>query len=525
MKVLITDKLDERGIEILKEGGLDVDVATNLSPEGLKQKIKGYDALIVRSKTKVTKEIVDSSDILKMIGRAGVGVDNIDVDVATKKGIVVMNAPTGNTISAAEHTFGMLLALSRNIPQAYFSMRQKKWEKGKFSGTEVYGKTLGIIGLGRVGMHLAKIAKGAGMKIIGNDPFITKEKCEAMGIELVELKELLKNSDYLSLHIPLTLQTHHLIGEEEFGMMKKNLRIIKCARGGVIDEDALYKALTDGRIAGAALDVFEEEPPSHLPFLQLDNVIFTPHLGASTFEAERNVTLDIAEAIKEALMKGIYKNAVNIPSIDTTEWQNLKPYFLLGEKMGRFSGQILEGSIRELKIGYNGEVASLNLSLISSSFLKGLLQPVFSDTINYVNAMMLAEERGIKITEDRSKETKGFTSMISVEIRTDKGVNKMSGVLFGKTYPRIVSIDEYGVEIVPEGHILICYNDDKPGFIGKIGSILGEEGINIGSMSYGRKSLGGEAITVLSLDSCLTKEAIERINSIKETKKIKIVEL
>lgn len=525
MKVLVADKLDRQGVEILMERGLEVEVKTDLSPKELEEKIKDYDALIVRSATKVTEDIIKAADRLKVIGRAGVGIDNVDVEAATKKGIVVMNSPTGNTISAAEHALAMLLSLSRNVPQAHSALKEKRWEKKKFVGVEVYRKTLGIVGLGRVGTHLARIARGIGMEVIGHDPFITKEKAHGLGVELVEFEELLKKADYISFHTPLTSETYHLIGREEMRVMKKNARIINCARGGIIDEDALFEALQEGRIAGAALDVFEEEPPSNLPLLELENVVVTPHLGASTHEAQFNVAVDIAESVASALNRGIYKNAVNIPTIEASQWEEIKPYLLLGEKIGSFQGQLLEGNIDRIEISYAGEVTSFNLSLITASLLKGLLHPVFSESINYVNAGVLAAGRGIKITEHKSQKAENFASIVSLKITTDGNVCTIAGILFGEREPRIVQIDDYSVEVIPEGEILLCYNEDKPGLIGKIGTILGKSGINIGYMTYGKKTYGGEAITVLKLDTPLKKEIEEKIKNIEEVKKVKLLKL
>jgi len=525
MKILVSDKLAPEGVEILKKEGFQVDVETGLTPEELKKKIKNYDALVIRSATKVTKEIIQAAEKLKVVGRAGVGVDNVNVVEATKKGVMVMNTPMGNTISAAEHALALILALSRNVPQAHCSLKERKWEKKKFLGTEVYGKTLGIIGLGKIGTHLAKIVQGVGMKVIGYDPFLTKDRGENLGVELTTLEDLLKRADYISVHTPLTAQTKHLIGEKQFKLMKDKVKIVNCARGGIIDEGALYKALKEKRIAGAALDVFEKEPPLDSPLLELDNLTVTPHLGASTEEAQYNVAVEVAQQVADALKRGIYRNAINIPTIEPQEWVKIKPYLTLGEKIGSFQAQILEGNIEKVEISYAGKITDFNLPLLTSSLLKGLLDPTFSEDLNYVNAHLLAEERGIKVLEHKSGKAEDFTSLISMDVHTNKKINKVAGALFAKNDPRIVRLNEYLVEVIPSGNILLCYNQDKPGFIGKIGLTLGENNINIEHMTYGQQLSGKEAITALNLNSCPSEEVLEKIKKIKEVRGIKTLTL
>ena len=525
MKILVSDKLAPEGVEILKKEGFQVDVETGLTPQELQEKIEDYDALVIRSATKVTKEILHAAKKLKVVGRAGVGVDNVDIVEATKRGVMVMNTPMGNTVSAAEHALALILSLSRNVPQAHCSLKGKKWEKKKFLGTEVYGKTLGIIGLGRIGTHLARIAQGVGMKVIGYDPFLAKDKGENLGVELTTLDDLFKRADYISVHTPLTAQTKHLIGEKQFKLMKKKARIVNCARGGIIDEQALYKALQENQIAGAALDVFEKEPPLDSPLLDLDNFVVTPHLGASTEEAQYNVAVGVAQQVADALKREIYRNAVNIPTIEPHEWVKIRPYLVLGEKIGSLQAQILEGNIEKVEISYAGEIIAFNLSILTSALLKGLLDPSFPEDLNYVNASLLAEERGIRVLEHKTEKAEDFTSLIRMDIHTDKGIKKIAGTLFAKDDPRIVRLDEYLVEVIPSGNILLCYSQDKPGLIGKIGLILGENNINIGYMTYGRKACGGDAITVLNLDTAPSDEVQKKIREIEEVRETRVLSL
>jgi len=525
VRILATDNLKKEGVELLQKAGFDVEATGKLSPEELKEKIKGVDVLIVRSGTKVTQEVIEASDKLKIIGRAGVGVDNIDIPSATRKGIVVMNAPTGNTVSAAEHAIALLLALARNIPWAHASLIKGEWDRKRFMGTEVYGKTLGIIGLGRVGTHVAKCALGLGMKVLGYDPFISREAAERIGVKMVEFDELLSLSDFITLHVPLTPHTRHLIGEKEFQKMKKGVRIINSARGGVIDEEALYNAIKEGIVKGAALDVFEEEPPKDCPLIGLPEVIVTPHLGASTLEAQFNVAVEIASQIVDALKKGIYRNALNLPAIPTGEWKEISPYLQLSEKLGTFLGELCEKTVKEISVEFLGDLGVSQYSILVSAVLKGMLSVILPGSITYVNARMLAEERGIKVMERESKRGEDFTSAIRVKVVEEKGEREVTGALFERKIPRIVSIDGFGVEVEPEGNILLCYGLDKPGLIGKIGKILGDKGINIARMTFSRKRKGGEAITVLNVDSPVSERIREEIEKLEDIDKAEVIVL
>ncbi|MFA4842523.1 MAG: phosphoglycerate dehydrogenase, partial [Candidatus Omnitrophota bacterium] len=403
MKILVSDPLSQEGLKILKEAKeFQVDVKTELKPGELKGLIKDYDALIVRSATKVTKDIILAADKLKVIGRAGVGLDNVDLEAATQKGIIVMNAPAGNTISTTEHTMSMLLALSRNIAQANASTKNGEWKRSKFMGVELYNKTLGVVGFGRIGKEVAKRAMSFGMKVVAYDPFLSREVAQDLGIEVVELNELLKSADYITVHTPLTDETKHMLSTEEFAMMKKGVRIVNCARGGIIDEQALVSAVKDGKVAGAAIDVFEKEPvAAENELLKLDNVVVTPHLGASTEEAQVNVAIEVSECVRDALLGRGIRNAANYPCLDAEVCKALEPYINLCERLGSFCGQLAEGRFQEFNISYSGEIVQLDLGPLSMSLVKGALSPILKETVNFINAVSLAKERGIKIKESK----------------------------------------------------------------------------------------------------------------------------
>ncbi|MFA5355781.1 MAG: phosphoglycerate dehydrogenase [Candidatus Omnitrophota bacterium] len=527
MKILVSDPLSEEGLKILKEvKEFQVDVKTDLKPDALKEEIKNYDALIVRSATKVNKDIIAAAAKLKVIGRAGVGLDNVDLPAATQKGIIVMNTPGGNTISTAEHTMSMILSLSRNIPQANTSMKKGEWKRSKFMGIELYGKTLGIIGLGRIGTEVARRSLSFGMKVLAYDPFLSREVAESLGIEIAELKELLADSDYITVHTPLTEETKHVISDKEFAMMKKGARLINCARGGIIDEAALLKALKDGKVAAAALDVFEKEPlQAESELLKFDNVILTPHLGASTEEAQVNVAIEVAEIVRDALLgKGI-RNAANYPCIEAEVCKFLDPYINLSEKLGAFAGQLAEGRFQELNISYSGEIIQYDLTPLTMSLVKGMLSPILKETVNFVNAVSLAKERGIKIKEAKTSKEDEFVNLIQLEIKTDKETKVISGTLSANKQPRIVKIDGYYVEICPEGEMVMIQNKDKPGIIGNLGTILGKHGINIAAMTFGREKAGGNAITILSVDSAVSSELADNIKKTENILAVKVIRL
>jgi D-3-phosphoglycerate dehydrogenase len=491
-----------------------VDVRTGRTPAEIKKDIGKYDALIIRSATKVTAEILERAKKLKVIGRAGSGLDNVDKVTATKRGIVVMNTPGGNTITTAEHTVALILSMARKIPQASASMKQGKWEKKKFMGVELYNKTLGIIGLGNIGSHVAKMAQGMGMHVIAYDPYLSEEKAKTLGVTVVELNELFKTSDFITNHIPLTAETKNLIGTKSLAIMKKGVRIINAARGGVVDESALYKALKSGRVAAAALDVFESEPPGESPLFELDNFICTPHLGASTQDAQENVAVAVANQISDYLLYGTIRHAVNFPSVSADILPVLEPYINLGERLGSFVTQNFEAGIDEVTIEYKGTVAEMFQEPVTIAVLKGILTPILEETVNFINAPLIAKERGIDVREINSQDAGDYHSMLVLRIKSGKKESKVAGILHGKKDPRIIMINCFPVEVVPEGEMLVLYNNDKPGVIGNIGSMLAKHKINIARMQFGREKRGGKAISVVSVDSPVSKDVLSKIKKL-----------
>jgi D-3-phosphoglycerate dehydrogenase len=527
MKILVSDQLSEEGLKILKEvKEFKVEVKTDLKPDELKEVIKDYDALIVRSATKVTQEIISAALRLKVIGRAGVGLDNVDLKAATGKGIMVMNTPAGNTVSTAEHTMSMLLALSRNIPGADASLKSGQWQRSKFMGVELYAKTLGIIGLGRIGREVAKRAASFDMKVIAYDPFLSKEVANQIGIELVELEELFKRSDYISAHTPLTSETRHLISEKEIALMKKGVRLVNCARGGIIDEEALLKCLDSGKVAGAALDVFEKEPPDFSsPLLKHKNVVITPHLGASTEEAQVNVAIEICESVRDALLNKGVRNAANFPCLAQEVCQLLQPYIILGEKLGMLATQLFEGRVSELKINYTGEIIKYDLSPLTMAIVKGVLSPILQETVNYINAKSLARERGINLLESKSEKEEDFTNLISLELNVEGRRRKVAGTLFTNNEPRIVNVDGLYVETIPQGYMLFLENWDKPGVIGSLGTLMGKNKINIAGMTFGRDKPGGKAVSALNIDSPVSAKILDEIRKLDNILSVKLIKL
>jgi D-3-phosphoglycerate dehydrogenase len=519
MKVLISDDLSPRAVEVFKNSpGIVCDVLTKLTPDQLKEKIKDYHGLAVRSATKVTADILDAAVNLKVVGRAGTGVDNIDVSAATKKGIVVMNTPGGNTITTAEHAIAMMLALARNIPQATASMKKGKWEKKKFQGTELTGKTLGSL--------VASRALGLNVVVIAYDPYISAEAADKLGITLVSLDELYARSDFISIHVPLTNETRNLIDSKAFGKMKKGVRLINCARGGIVNEKDLAGAIKAGKVSSAAFDVFETEPPPREnPLIGLDEVILTPHLGASTLEAQENVAIAIAEQITDYLVKGTIRNAINVPSVSAEVLASLGPYITLGEKLGSFQGQTLKGSIEEIAVEYSGDVVDYDVAPITIACIKGILDQLLDQYVNFVNAPFVARERGIKVVEVKSSRPIDFASSVTIKVKTKKEEYLVEGALFGKKEPRIVRIDRFFLDAVPEGYLLVLHNKDKPGVIGNVGTLLGENNINIARLHLGRQSVGGEAVSVWSIDTPLSKGVTEKLLKLPNIISAKLVEL
>jgi D-3-phosphoglycerate dehydrogenase len=509
LKVLVSDNIAPEGKAILEQApGIEADVRAKVPADELKAIIKNYHGLIVRSATKVTPEVIAVADNLRVIGRAGSGVDNIALPSASKRGVVVMNTPGGNTLSAAEHTLSLILALARHIPQATASIRAGQWEKNRFMGTEISDRTLGIIGLGNIGAVVAQHAESLGMKVIGYDPYLSSEVAAKKNVELLSLDDLFARSDFITMHTPLTPSTKNLLNASAFAKMKKGVYIINCARGGIIDEVALHEAIISGKVAGAALDVFEKEPPGKSPLLELDQVICTPHLGASTTQAQVKVSVAIAEQVVEYLLQGTARHAVNLPSVSAEILALLNPYLLLAEKMGKFQAQITPGSIQEVHLTYSGSVVDMATPMIAMSLLKGLLDPILEEKVNYVNAPILAKERGIKIVESKSRASEDYTTLLTVKVLTESAQNTVAGTLFGKNEPRIVRINEFVTEAVPAGNILFLHNQDKRGVIGNVGSTLASHGINIGQMHLSRDQIGGTAISLVHVDGPVSQEVL-----------------
>lgn len=522
-KVLVSDKLAQEGIDILSKAA-DVDVITGLTEDQLCEIIANYDALVIRSGTTVTSKILQHASKLKIIGRAGVGVDNVDVAGATEKGIVVCNSPGGNTLAAAELSMAMLLALARNIPQAHMTMREKTWNRSKFTGNELYAKTIGILGLGKIGQSVAKRCQAFGMKTISYDPFLTQELADQLGVELVSLEEAFKRSDFISLHLPKNKETTNLISKAQFDIMKNGVRIVNCARGGIIDDLALIEALKNGKCAGAALDVYLTEPPDFSSELfELPNVITTPHLGASTEEAQTNVAIDVAEQIVEVFIGGNARSAVNMPALSADVLAVIKPFLPLAEKVASLAAQTITGRPNKIEISYCGELAGINYSPITRYVIVGLLKPAVGDTVNAVNAPLMAKTRGIEISEIKSSDSEDYNSMLKVNIKTDKGDFEVAGTLFGAKEPKIIKMGEFQMDITPEGVMLVSKHHDVPGVIGQVGGILGNHGINIASMYVGRKGVGKMALMALGVDSEVPKNILDELQKLDAMESIKQV--
>jgi len=521
-KILITDPIHEDAIDILKSIG-EVDIKYNLKPEELKEIIKNYDAIVIRSGTKLTRNILENADNLKVIARAGVGVDNVDINAATEKGILVVNSPDSSSISVAELTFGLMLGAARNIPQATASLKRGEWDRKSFKGIELYGKTLGVIGLGRIGQQVVKRGKAFGMNIVGYDPYISEEVANSLGVELMDIDDLCKVSDFITLHVPLTPKTKHIIGKEQIDIMKPNAIIVNCARGGLIDENALYEALKNKKIRGAALDVFEEEPPKDNPLLKLDNVIGTPHQGASTEEAQKSAGTIVAEQVVKILSGKPAENVVNLPALPSDKINKLKPYMELSEKMGNIAIQLLDNSINKVEIIYGGELSKENNEYIKRSFLKGILSPILLAGVNLVNAPKIAENRNIKVIEGTLSEDEYKGSIRITAYGNDEKVSIVGTIIDGK--PVIKEINGYKVDLKPEGIICITKHIDRPGVVGKASTILGEYGINIASMQVGRTEPGGESIMILVVDHQIPAEVINMLKEIDNIKDVKVLNL
>jgi D-3-phosphoglycerate dehydrogenase len=525
-RALISDKLEAPGLDLLREAGLELDIRPGLSGTALQEALQAADGVIVRSGTRITAELLDKPGKLRAVVRAGVGVDNIDVAAATRRGIVVMNTPGGNTVSTAEHTITMLMALARHIPAADASTRAGKWERGKFVGTQLAGKTLGIVGLGRVGREVARRAAGLDMKVVGFDPFLAPDRAAQLGIEAVAgLGELLPRCDFLTVHTPLTEETKNLIGTAELGMLRKGARILNCARGGIINEDALAEALRSGHIAGAALDVFVEEPPGENPLLKLSNVVVTPHLGASTVEAQTSVALEAAQLLIDYLTRGVVGFAVNMAAVDRTELAELRLYVDMARRLGLLHAQMCQGGIGKAELSYRGEVARRSTKLVTAAFAAGLLEYRLAENVNIVNAELLARERGIDIVEQSSPKKGDFGTLIRAEVFTDKKSYTAAATLFGNQYLRLVQLGPYHLDTFMDGIMLIFTHRDVPGLIGFIGTIFGKHKVNIAQMTVGRQIAGGEAIAVLNLDSQPPEDALKEVRAHPQISSLCVVKL
>jgi D-3-phosphoglycerate dehydrogenase len=519
-KVLISDKMDPRAAQIFRERGIEVDEITGKTPGELKAIIGDYDGLAIRSSTKVTKDILASATNLKIVGRAGIGVDNVDIPAATERGVVVMNTPFGNSITTAEHAIALIFALARQLPEADASTQAGKWEKNRFMGVEVTGKTLGLIGAGNIGSIVASRALGLRMKVVAFDPFLTAERAVELGIEKVELEDLLRRGDFITLHTPLTDQTRNILSRENLAKTKRGVRIVNCARGGLIDEAALKDGLESGQIGGAALDVFETEPAKDSPLFGTPNFISTPHLGASTNEAQVNVAIQVAEQMSDYLLLGGVTNAINMPSLSAEEAPRLKPYMALAEKLGSLVGQLSHGSIAGLSIETEGAAAELNMKPITGAVLAGFMR-VHSDTVNMVNAPFLAKERGLDVRETRHDREGDYHTLLRVSAETKAGPRTVAGTLFGNAAPRLVELFGIKVEADLVGHMLYVVNEDAPGFIGRLGTTLGEAGINIGTFHLGRVKAGGEAVLLLSVDEPVGADVIATVEKLPGVKLVR----
>jgi D-3-phosphoglycerate dehydrogenase len=524
-RILVSDPIAEDGVAALAEHGAEVEVKIGLPADQLKSLIGDFDALVVRSETKVTPDVLAAAERLKVVGRAGVGVDNINLDAATEKGVVVVNAPTGNIISAAEHAIALMLALARHIPEANASLRSGKWERSRFMGLEVRGKTLGVIGLGQVGSEVTRRARGLEMRVVANDPFVPEERARVVGAELVTMPDLLRESDFVTIHTTLTEGTKSLLGEKELRAMKSTARVINTARGGIINEAALEKALREGWIAGAAVDVFVKEPITDHPLFKAENIVVTPHLGASTAEAQERVAVDVAEQVLAVLAGEPARYAVNAPLIPPETYSYLAPYLPVASKAGALAIQLSEGQMGDILIDYSGEIAQHDTTPLRAAVLGGLLAPISEDHVNVVNVDIIAQRRGIQITEKRSPSHELYANLITVSVRGSEGEAKVSGTV-AHDGPHVVSIDDFWVDVPPsEGYLLLCENKDRPGMIGAVGTIMGEYGVNISFMNVGRHEKRGVALMVIALDDMLSNEQINRVKEIPGILNVKMARL
>jgi D-3-phosphoglycerate dehydrogenase len=525
-KVLLADGIDPAGVELIrKTNAIEPIVHNKLPREKLLEIIPSIDGMVVRSGTEVDREVIEAAPQLKVVGRAGVGVDNVDIEAATENGVIVMNSPGGSTTTTAEHTIAMLFALSRNIPQAYRMLKDGKWDKSRFKGVELTGKTLGVVGLGRIGSEVARKCQAMGMRVLAYDPFISPDSDLTSGLLMVELGRLLAESDFITVHSPLTDETRHLINTDAISQMKDGARLLNCARGGIISEPDLYDALKSGKIAGAAFDVFEKEPNTESPLFELDNFIATPHLGASTVEAQRKVSEDICGQIVDFLLKSTIRGALNFPQLEAGQLDRYQHFVDLVTRLATFVGQTSDGRMQSIAIRYSGEVCDMNLDYLTSSIVRRLLAPILQEGVNLINATHVAQQRGIVVEETRVPVPENFTNLVEIEVRTDKDSRKVSGTVFTDKVPRIVSVDDYTLEVVPRGHMIFLTNNDEPGVIGNIGTVLGEHKVNIAGMHLGRENAGGKALALMLIDNPIRDEVVDRIREIENVLTAKAIRI
>ena len=526
-KVLIADSISQRGVdELSRDNAVEVTIKTGLKESELIELIPEFSALVVRSQTKVTANVLNAGAKLRAVGRAGVGVDNVDVEAATRRGIVVLNAPGGNTISTAEHAFSLLLSVTRKIPQADANVRSKHWDKKNFEGVELYNKTLGVIGMGRIGSELSRRAIAFGMRVVAYDPYLSATRARSLQVELVDdIDDLLAIADFISLHTPLTPETRHVLDQVRLGKTKRGVRVINCARGGLVDEAALAQALRDGHVAGAALDVFEIEPlPADSPLRAAPNVVLTPHLGASTAEAQESVGIEIAQSIRAVLLEGTIRNAVNMPNLDAKTLAIIGPHLRFGEKLGKFLSQMAPKRAESLNINYSGKVNEVDTTAITRAVLKGFLQIAGGNEINEVNAPSFAEMLGLQLSESRLSAPGDYTDMLEVSAIGEGKTVSVGGAFFGAT-PRIVSINSRPVEARPHGVVLVLENTDRPGMVGRIGTVLGHHGVNIATMSLSRNQAGGTALTVLNLDTAPSEQLLNEIRASEDIRSAQVIQI
>lgn len=524
--VLLLDGIDPAGVELLKKTGSIIPIVHDkVSREKLLELVAEADGIVVRSATVVDKELMQKATRLRVVGRAGVGVDNVDIDAATERGILVMNSPGGSTTTTAEHAIAMLFALARSIPQAYLSLKNGRWEKSRFKGSEITGKTLGVVGLGRIGSEVARKCQGMGMNVIAYDPFINPDTPLSSGLVLVSLEEIWEKADFITFHVPLTDETRNLVNKASIKRMKDGVRLVNCARGGIIDENDLLEGLKSGKIGGAALDVFEKEPNTTTPLLGEDNFIATPHLGASTVEAQRKVSEDICRQVSDFLLKKAVLGALNFPQLDVGQVERYQHFVDLAGRMASFIGQIADGRIQSVALRYSGEVCDMNLNYLTSVVVQRLLSRTLREGVNLINAGYVARLRGIKVQETRVEAPENYTNLITMEIRTDTETHRVSGTVFTDRMPRIVNVDGFSLEVIPRGNMIYFSNNDKPGVIGNIGTVLGQSSVNIAGMQLGRDQEGGRALALLLVDNAVSPDVIQRLLKIENVLTAKAVKV